>query len=346
MTKRLTYAAILFAAGAVTVAALIHARGTNQPSLPAKASQPEAPVISAVGRVEPLSEEVRIGSQLSGVLREAPVEEGQSLRKGQVIAVLENADYAARVAAARATVGERQAELDRIVNGARDQERREAAAAVEEANAVLANARTEMLRRQSLWQTGDISRSDWDRAEREYQVAEARVRQASEHAAFLDAPARADDHARAESSLALARAQLAEAEALLEKTIVRAPFDGSVLKRFRKAGETVSDKGDSPIISFGDVSRLRVRVDVDETDVARVRPGDRAWFTAEAFGSEKFWGKVVRAGGELGKKNVQTDEPSEKLDTKVLETLVELDGHPPLPPGLRVDSFILVSGRQ
>jgi len=50
-------------------------------------------------------------------------------------------------------------------------------------------------------------------------------------------------------------------------------------------------------------------------------------------------------GGELGKKNIQTDEPSEKLDTKVLETLVELDGHPPLPPGLRVDSFILVGGR-
>jgi hypothetical protein len=88
-----------------------------------------------------------------------------------------------------------------------------------------------------------------------------------------------------------------------------------------------------------------VRVDVDENDVSRLQPGDRAYFTAHAFGSEKFWGKVARVGRELGKKNVQTDEPSEKLDTKVLETLVDLDGHPPLPPGLRVDSYILV-GRQ
>jgi len=325
---------------------MIHARNGAQPAGPAEAPalNTGASVISAAGRVEPVSEEVKIGSQLPGTLRET-VEEGQRLRKGQPISTLDNGEYVARVEAARATIEVRQAELDRIVNGARDQERREAAAAVEEAKAVLANARDEMERQKSLWQTGDISRSDWERAEREHHVAEARVKQASERYLFLDAPARADERARAEASLGLARAQLAEAQALLEKTVVRAPFDGTVLKRFRKAGETVSDKGDTPIVSFGDVSHLRVRVDIDETDVARLRPGDRAYFTAQAFGPEKFWGKVVWVGGELGKKNIQTDEPSEKLDTKVLETLVELDGHPPLPPGLRVDSFILVGGR-
>src|SRR5262249_10151757 len=153
-------------------------------------------------------------------------------------------------------------------------------------------ARAEMERRQSLWRTGDISKSDWERAEREYQVAEARVKQASEHHAFLDAPARSDERTRAEADLALSRAQLAEAEALLEKTLVRAPVDGTVVKRYRKSGEAVSDKGDTPIVSFGDVSRLRVRVDVDETDVSRIRTGDRAWFTAQAFGDRKFWGRV------------------------------------------------------
>ena len=345
MKKRLIYSGLLFAAGAAGIAAMIHAR-TGQPVADAAGGRPlEAPqsVISAAGRVEPVSEEVKIGSQLPGVLRDV-VEEGRHLRKGQVIATLDNLDYAARAAAACAAVGERQAELDRIVNGARSQERDEAAAAVDEARAVVANARAEMQRRQSLFESGDISRSDWERTEREYQVAQARLRQATERHAFLDAPARADERARAEAALALARAQVAEAEALLEKTIVRAPFDGTVLKRFRKAGETVSDKGDTPIVSFGDDSRLRVRVDVDETDVGRVRAGDRAWFTAQAYGSRKFWGTVVRVGRELGKKNVQTDEPSEKLDTKVLETLVQLDGRPPLPSGLRVDSFIQVGG--
>jgi len=345
MKKRIAWMGILLAAGAVLMGILMHARDSSVRSAAVAASaEAGEPVICAAGKVEPVSEEIKIASQLSGVLREVPVEEGQHLQKGQPIAILDNADYAARVAAARATVAVRQSELDRVVNGAREQERHEASAAVEEAKAVLADTRAEMLRRQSLFQTGDISRSDWERAQREYQVAEARVNQATEHHAFLDAPARDDERAKAAANLELARAQLAESEALLAKTIVRAPFEGAVLKRFRKAGEVVSDKGDTPIVSFGDDSRLRVRVDVDETDVAKVRMGDRAYFTAQAFGDQKFWGHVVRIGRQLGKKNVETDDPAEKVDTKILETLVDLDGHPPLPSGLRMDSFLLTKG--
>ncbi len=332
-------AAVLAAGAAVTI--MIHAsRGAA--AIPAQAASQEKndEVVCAAGRVEPVTEEVKIGSQISGVLRRVPVEEGQRLRRGEVIATLENADFAARVLEAEAAVAQRQAALERIVNGAREQERREAAAAVDEAEAVLADASAEMARRQALFLTGDVSQSDRERAEREYQVAEARLAQASQRYAFVDAPARPDDRARAEADLAHAQAQQLEARALLEKTIVRAPFDGTVLKRFRKAGETVTDRGDTPIVSFGDDSRLRVRVDVDETDVGKAHVGDRAWFTAQAFGSRKFWGRVIRIGHELGKKNVETDRPNEKIDTKVLETLVELDGHPPLPSGLRVDSFI------
>jgi HlyD family secretion protein len=343
--KRIVWILASAAAGALLMGFVTQGRNYAAPSGKTSAARQAGPmVICAAGKVEPISEEIKIASQLEGVLREVLVEEGQRVRRGQQIAVLDNSDYAARVAEARATVEIRQSELDRVMNGARDHERREALASVEEAKAVLAEARSDMQRRQSLFQTGDISRSDWERAQRAYQVAEARVGQASQHYAFLDAPARADERARAEANLALARAQLAEAEALLAKTVIRAPFDGAVLKRFRRAGEVVTDKADSPIISFGDDSRLRVRVDVDETDVARPKVGDRAYFTAQAFGDQKFWGRVVRVGRLLGRKNVETDEPAEKIDTKILETLVELDGHPPLPAGLRVDSFIVTGG--
>jgi len=345
MRKRIVYAALLLTGAALAVGIMIHGRaGASPGELAAAAPSPEN-AICAAGRVEPVSEEIKIGSQIGGVLREVDVEEGQRVAKGAAIATVENGDYQARVTEAGATVALRQAELDRLVNGAREQERREAAAAVEEARAVLANAKTEMERRRSLFQSGDISRSDWERAEREFAVSEARVSQASQHLAFVDAPARADELARAAAAVELAKAQLAETEALLEKTVVRAPFTGTVLKRYRKAGETVSDKGDTPIVSFGDNSRLRVRVDVDETDVAKLRVGDRAYFTAAAFPAQRFWGRVARVGSELGQKNVETGQPAEKLDTKILETLVDLDGHPPLPPGLRVDSFIQIGGK-
>jgi HlyD family secretion protein len=349
MKKRYLYLALLAAAGAaaVIIGESAHGAGAaaNKTGAALAASgSAEARIVAAQGKVEPVSEEVKIGAQVEGTLREVPVEEGQRLLRGDIIAVVDNAEYAARVAEAHATVALRQAELERVVNGARQQERDEAAAAVREAAAVLENARTELARQKSLFATGDISRSDAERAEREFGVAEARLDEFCKHHAFLDAPARTDDRDRATADLELSRAQLAEAEALLAKTIVRAPFAGTVLKRYRKAGETVSSKGDTPIVAFGNDARLRVRVDVDETDVARVRLGDRAWFTAEAFGPTKFWGTVVQVGNELGKKNVQTDDPAEHVDTKILETLVELDGRPPLPSGLRMDSFIQMKG--
>jgi HlyD family secretion protein len=79
---------------------------------------------------------------------------------------------------------------------------------------------------------------------------------------------------------------------------------------------------------------------VDEADVANLRLGERAYVTARAFGERKFWGKVVQIGEQLGKKNVQTDEPTEHVDKKILETLVQLDDAQGLPVGLRVDGYI------
>jgi hypothetical protein len=87
-------------------------------------------------------------------------------------------------------------------------------------------------------------------------------------------------------------------------------------------------------------------VDVDETDVSKVRVGQGAYVTADAFGKQKFWGRVVRIGQQLGPKNVRTDEPTERVDKKILETLVELDQGGDLPVGLRVDAFIVDGGNE
>jgi HlyD family secretion protein len=80
---------------------------------------------------------------------------------------------------------------------------------------------------------------------------------------------------------------------------------------------------------------------VDESDVARVRDGQRAYVTAAAYRGQKFWCKVVRVGQVLGRKNFRTNEPSERVDTKILEVLIEMEGRPQLPVGLRVDAFLL-----
>ena len=312
-------------------------------SAPATASS-SAGWISAPGRVEAVSEEIRVSSELSGRLRSVDVEEGDRVREGQVLAQLENEDYVARVASAAATLAERRAELLRTVNGARSQERRAAEANVQAARAVLENARKEAERRRTLADRDMISRDEAERYERVYQVARAEYDRASEEFSLVDADAREEDRRRAEAAVSAAQAQLAEARAYLEKTYVRAPIAGVILRKYRRAGESVSTQFDSPILTLADNSVLRVRLDVDETDVAGLGVGQPAFVTAEAYGSRKFTGHVIRVGRILGRKNVRTDEPSERVDTKILETLVELDPGQSLPLGLRVDSYVEVRG--
>jgi HlyD family secretion protein len=259
---------------------------------------------------------------------------------GQVLAVIENGDYRARLASAEASLRLREADARRVHNGARDQERRDAAAVAREAEAILSNAGRDVERRRGLFKETVISRSELDESEKQLSVAQARVDSARERLSLVEAGSREEDCARADADVALARAAVDEARALLEKTIVRAPIDGVVLRRHRRSGESVSTQFDSPIVTIADRSRIRVRVDVDEADVADLRVGQTAYVTADAFGDRRFAGRVVRVGQVLGRKNVRTDEPSERVDTKILETLVELTDGRDLPLGLRVQAFI------
>ena len=314
-------------------------RGGN----PAQPLARRAPlVISGAGRVEPASEEVRIGAPAPGRLLAVTVQEGQYVKQGQVIATLDNSDLSARIAQAEANVQLHQADLDRLEGGASVSERNSAAAGVAEAQAILDNARAETAQRQALFDYGDVSRAELERSEREVRLAQTRLDKALANAATVNSPARQEERARATASLHEAMAQLAEAKALLGKTVIRAPFDGVVLRRYHRAGEEVGPGGD-PIVSFGDVSRLIVRVDVDEADIARIHEGDSAYCTAQAYGNTRFTGKVIQIARQLGRKNIETGDPAEKVDTRVLETLIGLDGSPQLPVGLRVNAFIGVA---
>jgi HlyD family secretion protein len=302
----------------------------------------EPHTVAGPGRVEPLSEEIQISAEIGGKLASVNVEEGEAIAPAQVLAVVENADYRARVESAEAVLAQREATLRRVINGARQQERREALAEMKAAEAHLENARIEMQRRRTGYEQGVFSKEEADRATREHGVALGRFDAARERYHLLEAEAREEDRARAEAEVALARAQLDEARALYEKTFIRSPLRGVVLRKHRKAGENVSTQFETPILTVADNSVLRVRVDVDESDVGKIALGQRAWVVADAFPGEKFHGRVIRIGQLLGKKNVKTDEPTERVDRKILEILVELDGRPPLPLGLRVDAFIAV----
>jgi HlyD family secretion protein len=339
--KVTTRALVYVSAGLAAIVGVNLAVFGHGPTAPADTPMPAVPsVVAGPGRVEPRSEEVQVSAQLGGKLQRVAVEEGDRVSAGQVLAVLENDDYRARVASAEAEWRLKEAEARKVVNGARDQERAEAAAALREAQAVLENARADHERRRGLFAEQVISREEMDRADQQLRVADARVEALGQHESLIDADPREEDAARAASDVALAKAKLDEARAMYEKTFVRAPIAGVVLRRQRRTGESVSTQFDSPIVTLADRSTLRVRVDVDETDIGRVAVGQAAYVTADAFGARRFAGHVIRVGQVLGKKNVRTDEPTERVDQKILETLLELDEGRELPIGLRVQAFI------
>src|SRR5260370_8188667 len=189
--RRFSISILLLAAAAAALIFVL--RRNTEPATIQSASapaQPEAEAIVAPGRVEPASEEVKISSQVPGRLSSVPIEEGDRVRRDHVIAVISNEDYRARLTSAEARLKLREAELQRIVNGSRDQERREALAFVKEAEAVLAHAKSELARKQELFRNDDISRSDKERAEREYEVARARYDATRDHPPVADPASR------------------------------------------------------------------------------------------------------------------------------------------------------------
>ncbi len=303
----------------------------------------DAPWVAAPGRVEPLSEEMRLGFDMAGKIREVLVEEGDRVRQGQVLARLAADELPARVDAAGEALAASEAAFAKTVAGARDMERKEARAAVDEARAVLEVARTENDRRRRLLSHEVLSKEEADRAEREYKVASERLDAARQRFRLVDDPTREEDVKRALAQVGEARARLEEARALAEKGVIRSPIDGVVLRKHRRAGEMVSVSFDTPVVTVGDVSRLRVRADVDERDIAKVAVGQKAILMAEAYGDKRILGHVSRVAGILGKKNIRTDDPSEKNDTRILETLVDVDEPADLPVGLRMDVFIITA---
>ena len=324
--------------------------------------------IAAPGVVEAISEEIEVGAEISGKLRQVLVEEGEQVIQGQTIAILENADFQAQIAAAKtnietlrrqkataeARVLQTKTERTRIYNGSRPEERREAWQSYEQTLPNVEQAEREVTRRGKLYESGDVSREEYERAKRDLETAQKRSNAVREKYNVVNADARKDDLAKAEAAILLAENQTDEFDALireaearvrtteanLAKTIIRAPITGVVLRKRLKDGESVSPESQTGIVTIADVSALRVRVDLDETDVAKVRENQTAYVTADAFGERKFAARVVKIGRILGRKNFRTERPTEKVDTKILEVLLELEPNQELPLGLRVDAFI------
>lgn len=301
---------------------------------------------AAPGLVEPYGEERQIASQVIGVIAKMLVEENDTVAANQPIAIVENSEQSARVAAARAQLDDAQAQLDKLVNGARPEERREARALVEQLDAELEMAKLDYDRKKPLRESGAASQAALDQAASTLHSLKMRRTASAERLAVIETGARAEDIASARALVARLKAETDFAQAQLDKFVIRSPVAGVILRRQRNAGEAVTNVDPTPIAIVGDLNRLRVRAEVDETDIGHIVVGQRVDISADAFPAQKFGGSVARIARRLGAKEVQTSRPAEKIDMKVLQVMIDLDPEVKLPVGLRVDVGFLGQAAQ
>ena len=282
-------------------------------------------VLACPGRMEGASEVINVGAGADGVIAEMRVFEGQAVRAGDVLAVIDRRDLNAELSAARAQAeGARQART-RIMRGSRDEERRQAEAEVSAVQAMLTQALLRYERYERLFRQGVISEDQRDEAKKNLDVAEANLRAAVKHKELVDAPPLPEELERADAEVRAADQRVRSITERLEKVFVKAPISGTVLKTFMRPGETFSSFTPQPILSLADVSSLRVRAEVDERDIGRVQVGQRVMVHSDSFQNGNLLGTVSRTGSQMGRKKVRTGDPAEKADRDVLEVLIDLD---------------------
>lgn len=300
----------------------------------------ERRTVFAPGVVEGGSREIGLRFEIAGRLDRVVRAEGEHVRAGTLIAVIDDALLAAELRLAEGRVRHARDRRRRLVNGASAEARAVAAAGVDRAAIAARFAGLEYARVESLKRRQATTASAWDAARETAAAAAAELARVEARAAEIAAPARPDDLAIADAEIAIAEAELDLARRRLDRTELLAPVDGTVLRIDNEPGQLVGPVSATPAVRFVAAGPLRVRAYVDEFDALRVEPGRPARVTADGRSGEPYEGTVIRCSPTLGPKTVRSDEPGERFDVRTREILVELADPAGLVIGMPVDVAI------
>jgi HlyD family secretion protein len=235
--------------------------------------------VVASGRVmTPLR--VSVSAVITERVARVPVEEGQSVRAGDVLIVLDDRDERAAVAQAQATVDQAEAKLRQM----REVGLPSAQQSLLQAEANLRLARQQYARNQELTAKGFISQSALDDSKRNLDVAESQLK-AARLQVDTNAP-NGSDYLMAQTALAQARAALASSNARLEQTVIRAPVDGVLIARDVEAGNVVQPGKELMVLA--PAGETQIVVQIDEKNLSQLKLGQKALASADAYPAERF----------------------------------------------------------
>ncbi len=315
--------------------------------------------IAALGRLEPESEVIHLAVPVSldgDRIADLKVKQGDRVQKGEIVAILDSRDRLqdalqhaqdqVRVAESKlaqikagAKSGEIQAQQAAItrLQAERSGELAAQQAEIDRWESEVRTAQAELSRFAQLRQEGAISASNLDGKRLAFETAQAQLNQAKvkqtqsgqtleaqvrEASATLDriAEVRPVDIQSAELEIRTAQTEAQRAQTELEKTYIRAPMTGQILKIHTRVGEKVKDSG---IADLAQTDQMVAISEVYQSDIGNVKIGQSATVTGQAIAGE-LKGKVTKIGLQVNKQNVFSNQPGENLDRRVVEVKIRL----------------------
>ncbi len=330
----------------------------SQPPTQPVASSPAIKQVTALGRLEPVAKVIRLAVPVSldgDRVLELRVDEGETVKAGQIVAVLDSRDRLQdELWQAQAQAKQAEAKLAQITTGTPAEVQAQRAelkrlqaeqagttstqrAEINRWQSEVRTARAEFERNQQLYQEGAISASALDSKRLALETAAAQLRQATAQLSRSDTTLQAQrqaaeanldrivrvrpvDAKAAQGELTAAIAAAKRAQTDLAKTYIRAPSSGQILKINTRPGEKV---GDSGIADMAQTAQMIAIAEVYQNDIVNVKVGQSAKITSPAFSGE-LPGTVIEVGWQVNRQNVFSNQPGENLDRRVIEVKIRL----------------------
>jgi HlyD family secretion protein len=254
--------------------------------------------------------EVDLGFRVGGRIAQMPVEEGASVRKGALLAQLDQASIDSAVARADAQVAQAKAELLKLERGSRAQDIAQAQARLAAAQAAAADAERDYVRRKPLVEPGAVSRDIWDATVATRDRAQAQLAEAQAALSLVRTGPRVEDIEAGRAALKAAQAARASIGTDLGDTRLLASVDGTVVTRAREPGAIVGP-GET-VFTLAIDKPLRVRAYVAEGQLSRVAPGMKVTVTAD--------GNPKRYAGTIGYISPRAEFTPKTVETSDLRT--------------------------
>jgi len=252
--------------------------------------------------------QVNLGFRVSGRIREMRFEEGDPVRAGDVIALLDEGPYQDQVNLAKAQLAQSTANLTKAIHGSRPQEIDQARAQVAQAQANVENADLTFQRESDLRRTNAISKQEFDNATATRDANRAQLRSAQANLALLEAGSRQEDIDAARAQVQHDQANLEMAELNLSDCKLLAPTNGVIITRALEPGAIVA--AGTSVYSLCLYSPVWIRTYVDERDLGRIYPGMKALVYTDTNPEKPYQGQIgfISPVAEFTPKTVETRE--------------------------------------